>query len=233
MEALRRNVQLVAIAVTHQAVFLVVVCRAMESRGEVVLALPIHIFVTALFLYTSMKDPGYLPKRPSFNYYTRTYSVGETCRVEGVGDVLQLAGKEIRIGARSYVERYCHTCNIYRPKGTSHCRECDRCVLALDHHCPWINNCIGKRNYRIFIFFLACESARLLVWGMLYWKVPQRKAFIDNPLCLDAFFIVFLIAELLLSLSLLAYFLFLYMNSLTSREWFKRRLKVHNAALPR
>jgi hypothetical protein len=48
----------------------------------------------------------------------------------------------------------CTRCEMYRPPRAHHCRICKRCIKRMDHHCPWINNCVGERNQKYFLQFL-------------------------------------------------------------------------------
>ena len=48
----------------------------------------------------------------------------------------------------------CPDCLVVRTPRSRHCNTCNVCVERFDHHCPWINNCVGVNNHVYFIFFL-------------------------------------------------------------------------------
>ncbi|KAJ6720239.1 ZINC FINGER DHHC DOMAIN CONTAINING PROTEIN [Salix viminalis] len=50
--------------------------------------------------------------------------------------------------------RQCDKCCTYKPPRAHHCRICRRCVLRMDHHCLWINNCVGYWNYKAFVILV-------------------------------------------------------------------------------
>jgi len=47
----------------------------------------------------------------------------------------------------------CDKCLVVRPPRVHHCSVCKGCIMRMDHHCPWINNCVGQFNQKFFILF--------------------------------------------------------------------------------
>ncbi|KAK9527736.1 hypothetical protein VZT92_014271 [Zoarces viviparus] len=58
---------------------------------------------------------------------------------------------ELQEGGR---RNWCPVCRVVRPPRAGHCRICGVCVLRLDHHCVWINSCVGQTNHRSFLLTL-------------------------------------------------------------------------------
>ncbi len=50
--------------------------------------------------------------------------------------------------------KYCRKCGTFKPQRAHHCSICRRCIVKMDHHCPWINNCVGIGNQKFFIQFV-------------------------------------------------------------------------------
>ncbi|KAM9335665.1 palmitoyltransferase ZDHHC3 [Symphorus nematophorus] len=74
----------------------------------------------------------------------------------------------------------CSRCETYRPPRAHHCRVCQRCIRRMDHHCPWINNCVGELNQKYFIQFLfytgmASLYSLVLVVSALRWRIRNER----------------------------------------------------------
>jgi palmitoyltransferase ZDHHC2/15/20 len=78
--------------------------------------------------------------------------------------------------------RYCKKCHCAKPDRTHHCSTCKRCVLKMDHHCPWLATCLGHRNYKAFVLFLVYTT--LFCWvcflgsGRWVWDYFAESVFL-------------------------------------------------------
>ncbi|GLT79187.1 hypothetical protein SLA2020_506840 [Shorea laevis] len=121
--------------------------------------------------------------------------------------------------------RYCQKCSHFKPPRAHHCRVCKRCVLRMDHHCIWINNCVGHANYKIFFIFIvfaviSCIYSLVLLVGSL-----TNDSQDDEQQTADSFRTVYVISGLLLvpltiTLSvLLGWHIYLILQNKTTIEY--------------
>ena len=60
------------------------------------------------------------------------------------------------------INEYCPYCRIKITKKTKHCHVCRKCIKGFDHHCNWIDNCVGENNKKRFILFVIITFVNLI-----------------------------------------------------------------------
>jgi palmitoyltransferase ZDHHC2/15/20 len=71
----------------------------------------------------------------------------------------------------------CNICKTFKPPRAHHCSSCNRCYLKFDHHCSFLDTCIGFHNYKFFYQFLIlnlCTS----VFFLLVISIQMHKTII-------------------------------------------------------
>ncbi|KAF8400582.1 hypothetical protein HHK36_013881 [Tetracentron sinense] len=121
-----------------------------------------------MFYRCSSKDPGYI--RMNLHDSKNMKDDEPLLKIELSNPAL-LAGNWSQL---------CATCKIVRPLRSKHCSTCDRCVEQFDHHCPWVSNCIGKKNKWDFFIFLILEVSAMLITGAVtsirVWTDPTAPS---------------------------------------------------------
>lgn len=144
-----------------------------------VFAALLFLFVMAMLLRTSFSDPGVLPRALPEE---ATFIEMEIEAANGNVPAGQRPPPRIRnvqINNQIVKLKYCYTCKIFRPPRASHCSICDNCVDRFDHHCPWVGNCVGKRNYRYFyLFTLSLSLLTIYIFTFDIVHVVMRS--VDN-----------------------------------------------------
>jgi palmitoyltransferase len=95
----------------------------------------ISLFVS--FYITNKSDPGFLEAKDNLTW-------------------LQMVEKKI------HINEYCPYCRVKKTSTVKHCHVCKKCISGFDHHCNWIDNCVGEKNKIKFLVFVAITLLNLI-----------------------------------------------------------------------
>nr|XP_021529744.1 probable palmitoyltransferase ZDHHC12 isoform X3 [Aotus nancymaae] len=142
--------------------------RQWEEQGQLLLPLTFLLLVLGsllLYLAVSLMDPGYVNVQPQPQQ--------------------EIKEEQTAMVPPALPLRRCRYCLVLQPLRARHCCECRRCVRRYDHHCPWMENCVGERNHPLFVVYLVLQLL-VLLWGLYLACRPVSPALQVRPPVLPA-----------------------------------------------
>nr|XP_044617569.1 uncharacterized protein LOC123281826 [Equus asinus] len=134
-------------------------CRWLAQNGEWVYPIftgPLFVLTFCSLLSLHLSDPGILH--------------------QGSNELGPMMAPVVWVNHRAFLlQWWCPKCcflrPLLRPLRTYHITWCNICVEEFDHHCKWVNNCIGHSNFRVFMLLvqsLCLYSDAMLVTCLIF-----------------------------------------------------------------
>ncbi|KAM3869635.1 palmitoyltransferase ZDHHC23-A [Diretmus argenteus] len=110
------------------------------------------MILTIVCLINTKRGPGFVRVSPSQEPHKDSDHLnGSDCAAASASTRAVASQTEVLTAKGS---SRCPVCNMTRPPRAGHCGTCGSCVQRLDHHCIWINSCVGQANHRSFLLTL-------------------------------------------------------------------------------
>ncbi|XP_067936229.1 palmitoyltransferase ZDHHC8B-like isoform X1 [Watersipora subatra] len=182
-------------------------CLWKGNIGLLIYDLILFFVVLSNFIMATVVDPGKYPR---------------ATEDQSVDDQRAPLHKTVDINGVNVRMKWCTTCLFYRPPRCSHCSVCDYCIDRFDHHCPWVNNCIGSRNYRYFFTFLISLTLHMfsvlaLSSFCLYHSLNGKTYNLPGPI-ITTILVILVVLLLIPVTGLLGFHVFLISKGRTTNE---------------
>jgi len=182
---------------------------------------------TALLLYCFgrclLTHPGGIPPGREWELRPEAEERGAEAPGLDAGSSAPLVEKKTS-GAR----RHCKWCLKYKPDRCHHCRICNMCVLRMDHHCPWVYNCIGFRNHKFFFLLLVYSAIDLLIINCTMFDSVWWSTRTDVSISMMLVMVIgygFAMFLMFLDTTFLGFHIWLMVKAMTTVEFCEKHLK--------
>ncbi|KAK0045322.1 palmitoyltransferase ZDHHC2-like isoform X1 [Biomphalaria pfeifferi] len=201
-----------------------------DTIAEKIIFLVLYHPILFLFVwsyYQTIFAKAKTPPKEFFLSQTEWQQLESETNENNQRDKLNNFAKKLPIQNRTIAgfPRYCEKCKCVKPDRCHHCSVCSICVLKMDHHCPWVNNCVGFHNYKYFVLFLGYA-----LLYCIYVAVSSLKYFISfwsggSATGVGRFHILFLFFVAVMFgislISLFGYHIFLTVHNRSTLEAFR------------
>ena len=163
------------------------------------------------FIKTYMTEPGYVMHQTNkifLEFYQKTRQISIT-RANKFNRKYNLktnnSNKDNNKNDNALQCEHCNVMQIYRI--ITHCSICSKCIYMKDHHCMWLNQCIGQFNIKYYILFYLLVGSYISILECYYFVSKNYiKIIIEYSLIQKIYlfaFSIFSIIHIILSIKLL------------------------------
>jgi len=142
-------------------------------------------------------------------------------------DSLKVATSTQETKSSTGERRFCKWCHKYKPDRCHHCRICKSCVLKMDHHCPWIMNCVGFGNHKFFFLLVVYGVVNCYYILATMTESVQRSVSQETPSSERFFLVLGMVLASIMSILLTCFLSFhswLMSKGMTTIEFCEKNL---------